>query len=432
MIRARRILAALTALTGLIALTGLPALPATGSTRAGSTHLGGVVPDVPTGGHVRGQPLAHAAADLAYGGGPVLHINRTYVIFWAPAGSGLGYDPGYQSLVEGFLANVAADSHRSTNVYGLSGQYHDSTGPAAYASTYGGAVTATDPLPANDCTEPPAPPLGTGPGWSVCLTNAQLQAEIAHVVGADGLPTTGHDIYFLVTPNGMGSCSSYGPDDCALGGDAAGSYCGYHDSDPEGTLLYAVIPYNALDGHCQSGNPRPNGSTADPAISTISHEHSEVVTDPLANAWLDGSGYENGDKCRGSYGPDLGGSATSAYNQVIHGFHYYLQSEYSNEDHSCQAHDESDSVGLSAPARVSAGRAFRVSAHASDPDGSIARYDWFFGQGRPGRGRTVSHTYTRAGRYRILLRVTDSAGTWAFAVSPGTAVKVPAKRPRRH
>ena len=219
------------------------------------------------------------------------------MIFWAPAGSGLGYDPGYQSLVEGFLANVAADSHRPTNVYGLSGQYPDSAGPAAYASTYGGAVTATDPLPANGCTEPLPPPLGTGPGWNVCFTDAQLQAEIAHVVGVDRLPMTGHDIYFLVTPNGMGSCEGSGPDNCALGGDADGSYCGYHSSDPEGALLYAVIPYNAVAGHCQSGNPRPNGSTADPAISTISHEHNEVVTDPLGNAWIDGSGNENGDKC---------------------------------------------------------------------------------------------------------------------------------------
>lgn len=418
------------ALATVAALGALAAVPASASTQA--KPLSGVVPDVPTGGHVRGQPLAHSAANLAYGGGPVLHTNRTHVIFWTPAGSGLGYDHGYQNLVEGFLANVAADSHRPTNVYGLSGQYRDSTGPAAYASTYGGAVTATDPLPANGCTEPLPPPLGTGPGWSVCLTDAQLQAEIAHVVGAAGLPRTGRDIYFFVMPNGMGSCGGYGPDNCALGGDASGSYCGYHGSDPEGSLLYAVIPYNALDGHCQSGNPRPNGSTADPVISTISHEHSEVVTDPLANAWIDSSGDENGDKCRFSYGPNLGGSGAGAFNQVIHGFHYYLQNEYSNEDHSCQPQDETDPVGFAAPARVTVGRAFRLSAHASDPDGSITQYDWFFGQGPTGHQRSVSHTYTRPGTYRIVLRVTDSAGNWAFQATPVSAVRPPAKRRRAH
>ena len=52
-------------------------------------------------------------------------------------------------------------------------------------------------------------------------------------------------------------------------------------------LLYAVIPYNAVPGHCQSDNPRPNSSTADPALSTLSHEHIETVTDPDGDAWTD-------------------------------------------------------------------------------------------------------------------------------------------------
>jgi hypothetical protein len=416
-----------------VALLALPAsASASAHAPAHEKTFGGVLADVPTGAHVNRRPLARAAADLPYGGGPVLHSNRTHVIFWSPAGSGLGYDPGYQSLVAGFLANVAADSRRPTNVYGLSGQYADSSGPAAYASTYGGAVTATDPLPTNGCIEPLPPPLGTGPGWNVCLSDAQLEAEIAHVVGVDRLPTTDHDVYFLVTPNGMGSCESYGPANCALGGSADGSFCGYHSSDPEGTLVYAVIPYNALAGHCQSGNPRPNASTADPAVSTISHEHSEAVTDPLGNAWIDGAGSENGDMCLASYGPNLGGSGAGAYNQVIDGFHYYLQNEYSNEDHSCQPQDEADPVGFTASARVTVGRGFRLSAHATDPDGSITHYDWFFGQGSRGRQRTVSHTYTRAGTYRIVLRVTDSAGNWAFQATPIKAVAAPAKRRRRH
>ena len=51
------------------------------------------------------------------------------MIFWAPAGSGLAFDPGYESLIETFLIDVAADSHRTTNVYGLSGQYTDGGGP---------------------------------------------------------------------------------------------------------------------------------------------------------------------------------------------------------------------------------------------------------------------------------------------------------------
>ena len=77
----------------------------------------------------------------------------------------------------------------------------------------------------------------------------------------------------------------YGSSSCALGGSATG-YCGYHSETANG-ILYAVIPYNAVPGHCQSSNPRPNASTADPTISTISHEHNETVTDPDGNAWID-------------------------------------------------------------------------------------------------------------------------------------------------
>jgi PKD domain len=408
-------------------------VPATATAAPHAKTFGGVIADIPTGGHLHGPALARIAANLPYGGGPVLHTNRTHVIFWQPAGSGLGYDPGYQSLVTRFLANVAADSRKPTNVYGLSGQYHDSTGPAAYASTYGGAVTATDPLPANDCSEPLPPPLGTGPGWNVCLSDGRLLQEIEHVVGVDHLPETAGDIYFLVMPNGMGSCEGVGPPGCALGGEQdPASYCGYHSANNDQTLLYAVIPYNAVDGHCQSGNPRPNASTADPTVSTISHEHSEVVTDPLGDAWIDGAGNENGDLCISSYGPALGGSAASVFNQVIHGGHYYLQSEYSNEDHSCQPRDEADPVAFSPPKHVTVGRAFRVSGRAIDPDGSIARYDWYFGQGHPGRRRTVTHTYTRAGTYQILLRSTGSAGNWSFVAAPVKVVRAPAKPRRRH
>ncbi|MGI8864261.1 MAG: PKD domain-containing protein [Solirubrobacteraceae bacterium] len=420
-------------LAALLALTATATTTVSASANAAARHktFGGVIADLPTAGQLHRSPLARIAAGLPYGGGPVLHANRTHVIFWQPAGSGLSYDPGYQLLVETFLANVAADSRKPTNPYGLSGQYRDSVGPATYASTFGGSVTAADPLPANGCAEPPPPPLGTGPGWSVCLNDSQLEAEIAHVAGVYRLPRTANDVYFLVTPNGMGSCEGVGPDNCALGGDSPGSYCGYHSTNNDQTLIYAVIPYNALPGHCQSVNPRPNASTADPVLSTISHEHSEVVTDPLGSAWIDGSGNENGDLCISSYGPVLNGLGPGAFNQVIHGGHYYLQNEYSNEDHSCQPRDEADLVTFRVPARVTVGRPFRVSGRASDPDGSIVRYDWYFGQGRPGRHRTVSHTYTRASTYRILLRTTDTAGNWSFLATRVKAGRPPRKASRR-
>jgi hypothetical protein len=369
--------------------------------------FGGVVSD----GATTGPPRAHIA-NLPYGGGPVLHSNRTHLIFWEPSGSGLGFDPGYQPLIEMFMADVAADSHQPTNVYALSGQYRDAAGPAAYDSSYGGVVVATDPLPANGCIEPLGPPLGPGPGWARCLTDQQLQAEVVRVVAAGGLPQAGGDIYFLITPNGLGSCLASGPQHCALGGVPMSGYCGYHSVTQQG-LPYAVIPYNALPGHCKAGEPRPNASTADPALSAVSHEHNEMITDPYGNAWIDTSFQENGDLCNSSFGPILGGAGTDAYTEAIGGHHYYLQEEWSNDDSSCQPRDEADQVSFSMSRRLRSGRSATFTAGATDPDGQIVAYGWSFGDGRNGDGRRASHTFRRPGQYTVTLRATDSAGNWA-------------------
>jgi hypothetical protein len=416
---------ALLAAAAAIALVA-PASPAIAEA-AHEKFFGGVVADIAAGSHVHVAPLARIA-NLPYGGGSVLHSNRTHVIFWQPDGSGLTYDPGYQAQVETFLSRVAADSRRPTNVYGLSGQYHDSGGPAAYNSRYAGAVLATDRLPADGCSEPPQ----TGPGWHFCQNDFQLQQEIEHVIDADQLAATPRDIYFLVLPAGLGTCEAYGPSYCALGGTKTG-FCGYHSFTTEQRALYAVIPYNAVSGHCQSDHPRPNSSPADPALSTLSHEHNETVTDPYGDAWIDRSDNEDGDLCIKSFGPDLGGSGPAAWDQVIHGGHYYLQDEWSNEDGSCRPRDERDPISFAAKSRVSTWTPTRFAAHAGDPDGSIVAYDWTFGDGGHSHGRVATHRLSHPGSYRVVLRTTDSSGNWAFSARTITVVQAPAgDRRRRH
>jgi hypothetical protein len=337
------------------------------------------------------------------------------LIFWQPAGSGLSYDSGYESLIERFLQNVAAASHSTDSVYGLTGQYGDAHGPAAYASTYGGAVVATDRLPPNGCAEPP----GIGPGWTVCMTDSQLVAEIEQTIHARHLPTGPTDVYFLVTPSGLGSCTGPDSTSCALGGSVNG-YCGYHSQSPDGLVLYAVIPYNAVPGHCQSDRPRPNGSTADPTISTISHEHSELITDPVDNGWVDAAGNEDGDLCRPDFGRVIGGSGASAWNEQVGGGHYYLQEEWSNVDGACEPRARPDTVSF----RVVRSRRrlglLTFSARAGDPHRRITAYRWWFGDGRLGRGRAASHRYARPGSYRVVLRVTDSWGNWALYAATET------------
>ncbi len=47
---------------------------------------------------------------------------------------------------------------------------------------------------------------------------------------------------------------------------------------------------------------------------------------------------------------------------------------------------------------------------SSDPDGSIASYDWTWGDGTSTSGATSSHTYATPGSYPVTLTVTDGAG----------------------
>jgi DNA-binding beta-propeller fold protein YncE len=63
------------------------------------------------------------------------------------------------------------------------------------------------------------------------------------------------------------------------------------------------------------------------------------------------------------------------------------------------------------PAAAGLPSAFDGSA-SSDPDGSVARYDWNFGDGTAGAnaGARPAHTYGAAGRYTVSLQVTDDAG----------------------
>jgi hypothetical protein len=352
--------------------------------------------------------LARAAGAVPYGGGPVLHHNRTHLVFWQPSGSGLTFEGGYIPLVERFLTDVALDSHDPGNVLGLSGQYTDSLGAAEYSSVYGGAVLDSDPLPVSGCVEPP-----TGPPWTDCVSDAQIQSELIRVISSHHLPTGAGDVYFMVTPDGLASCEASGPESCSLGGDAADGFCGYHSSTPDEEILYADIPYNAVSGHCQSENPRPNSSTADPALSTISHELSEMVTDPYGNAWVDQNGQEIGDICITTYGGTLGGSGQSAWNEVVGSGHFYLQEEYSDENDGCRARVDPDRLSFAIQAGRGAGE-MALGAHGSDPHGRFVSYAWILGDGGVAAGRLVHHRYRHAGRYRVVLRGTDSAGNYTL------------------
>ncbi|HWE64833.1 MAG TPA: hypothetical protein VHB98_24225 [Chloroflexota bacterium] len=314
------------ALATILVLTTSPALsvraagatPPVTSNPAG--HVLGVVP-------ARGQvnPLLaieshlHSRTNnLTYHGGPVMHVNRTYAIYWVP--SGYSVSAKYEALINGFLQNVGAASGRTSNVYYSDTQYYDTSGSIAYSSSFGGAYVDTNPFPRNGCSDAYT---------SVCLTDSQLQSEIARVISLNHWTPNASTAFFMLTAKGVGSCAGSA---CAFS-----TYCAYHSWIGSGSAatLYANMPYaDTVPSNCDAGQ-HPNGDDADATINVLSHEHNEAITDEQGTAWYDRRGNENGDKCAWNFGTALGSTGGGQYNQVIGAGKYYLQQEWSNASAGC-------------------------------------------------------------------------------------------------
>ncbi|MEC5190380.1 MULTISPECIES: PKD domain-containing protein [unclassified Arthrobacter] len=63
---------------------------------------------------------------------------------------------------------------------------------------------------------------------------------------------------------------------------------------------------------------------------------------------------------------------------------------------------------------------------SSDADGSVISWQWDFGDGATGTGKTVTHAYTTAGSYDVKLSVTDDKGATAEATRAVTPKAAPA------
>ena len=65
--------------------------------------------------------------------------------------------------------------------------------------------------------------------------------------------------------------------------------------------------------------------------SVIIHELEEAQSDPEINAWFDGEGYENADKCAWTYGTLYTASNGAQYNIVVGNKKYLLQQNWLNK-----------------------------------------------------------------------------------------------------
>ena len=309
---------------GLAAATAIAALPAGAAGAAGPPEFHN-----PTG-HALGVAAVHNQAkfarshtsNLSYHNGPVMLTNTVYAIFLEPGGS-YTVSTNYNSLINQYFTDVVHDSTLSSNVYYSDTQYYNSTSThIAYSSSLGGSWVDTGTLPTSGCTDKYTP---------VCLSDAQIQAEVQKAMTRNSWTADPSHLFFVFTAKNIGSC--YGSS-CAFS-----QYCAYHSWIGSGTsaILYANMPYAmTVPAACSSGQS-PNGDDADATINVTSHEHNEAITDPQGSAWYDRSGYENGDKCAWNFGTALGstGGSGTAYNQTINTHPYYLQQEWSNASSKC-------------------------------------------------------------------------------------------------
>jgi hypothetical protein len=258
-------------------------------------------------------------------------------IFWEPAGASAANQipASYQSIISGYISNVAAASGTTSNVYSIATEYYSNIAgvktPVTYNITAGTPIIDTNKLPPSGCV------ANAANGYTSCVSDAQLRTELTKVLTANGLPSDLAHFYPVFFPPNTETEGAGGPS----GGNSDSSYCGYHGAyvSGSGETVYGNEPYETSG--CDGGEA-PNGNViADGAVGVLSHEVSETMTDPNGSgilsgpAWGDSTGHEIGDECSGYYGPPIGSTDpsnpnTTAYNQVINGGKYYTQTEFSN------------------------------------------------------------------------------------------------------
>jgi plastocyanin len=393
-----------------------------------------VIKVLPNGQAVSYQPLRSTPSgpspfdlvfnNMDYNGGPVMPSNTDYMLMWSPQGLG-AYPDGFVSGISRYFTDLAHDSGGNQNVDSVGPQYNDLTGAVANNDEhFGGVLTDTDPYPASQCP--------TNAPVTNCLTDAQIQQEVASFVTGHHLPTDLSHEYFLLTPPNVASCFSNNPatnfDGCSanivpLRPFAA--YCAYHENTATPTMVfYANMPFVADNVHCQDGH-YPNGLISDGEINGgLSHEHMESVTDPIPNdAWTIGAGdlhgFEVGDVCGRVMGTPLGTAPNgSPFNQLINGHPYWYQTEWSNYTHSCVQRVTLPKPASLAKETVTAGSGTDMTFDASQSvvEGVLPSFfswqfnDAFAAETVEQTTPTITHTFPAPGAYSTGVAAFSSDG----------------------
>lgn len=235
-----------------------------------------------------------SGSNLIYGGGPIEHAPKLYVVFWGSAWNGSGDPDGVKGRLENFLRHVGGSNWNSTVK-----QYYQNN-PRLYAgnpsNNFDGAYVDTS-------SSPPSHP-----------TQSQMAAEAKKA--ASHFNSYGYNTQIIVAmPHGI------------VPSGFKTQYCAYHASasTSKGNISWTNLPYLPDAGSgCGAGSV--TGSKLDGVSIVEGHEMAEAETDPNANnGWLDSSGAEIGDKC----------AWVNLKNVSLNGTSFPMQPLWSNSAHGC-------------------------------------------------------------------------------------------------
>jgi len=190
------------------------------------------------------------AAFANQSGNPVIHGNTVIADFWDPL---YRYHDDWAKLIDNFFQNMGTASGTLSSVFSVDAQYTDKSNvPARFSTSFHGSYADTMPYPAAGCKDPL--PLEEGDAIT-CLTDTQIRQHLESFIAAHGLPKGMGDIYYVLVPPGVTTCTDEGSSasHCSSNQASANSFCSYHSaitpSNPTtgdgNTILYAVIPWSA-------------------------------------------------------------------------------------------------------------------------------------------------------------------------------------------
>lgn len=291
------------------------------------------------------QPLTR----VTYHGGTTMTGGITiHTIFWTGGkdpfeGKPPGAPHNYIGMLKQYLTDVAAASTGTSggtctkadcNVFTVEPQFGWGTTPGGITSGQntvhynGSADSLIDTQPYPPKSQQCASPQNT----AICITDAQVQAEVNRVINATGGTRGLHDIWYVFTPPNVDECISSGV--CETN-----AYGGYHSVSDlgQGPTIYAYTGDPIVESRTvtEPGSDPQGYPDAEHVIDIISHEVNEAMSDPEGVGYMDPNGFEIGDKCE--FGPQFGtplgfASDGSPYNQVVNGHKYLIQEMWANRD----------------------------------------------------------------------------------------------------